>query len=97
MEEALKPITSQDWKTETYQRIEEESASKHFGKKRMKLPPPPANGQWGDYEGYLDSDGKACGLGTWTRPDNMIWVGEYKNDGGNGKITFYDSGGEVYN
>ena len=51
----------------------------------------------GTYVGELDSQNKACGFGTWTRPDNMIWVGLYKNDGGHGRITFYDSEGIIYN
>ena len=52
---------------------------------------------WGKYVGELDSDNKACGFGTWTRPDGHIWVGFYKNDGGHGRITWYNQNFTIYN
>ena len=44
---------------------------------------------WGIYEGEADEFGKACGIGKWTRPDNLIWIGTFKDDGGHGRLTFY--------
>ena len=44
---------------------------------------------WGTYEGEIDEEGKACGIGKWTRPDYLIWIGQFKDDGGHGRLTFY--------
>ena len=54
------------------------------GNKQMKL-----YEHWGIYEGEADEFGKACGVGKWTRHDNLIWIGTYKDDGGHGRLTFY--------
>ena len=44
---------------------------------------------WGDYTGELDSECRACGVGQWMRDDLELWVGLFKDDGGHGKLTFY--------
>ena len=54
------------------------------GVKRLKL-----YGYWGDYIGEIDDQSRANGLGIWKRSDGDIWVGLFKDDGGHGRLTFY--------
>ena len=54
------------------------------GVKRLKL-----YGYWGEYTGEIDEKFRANGLGIWKRSDDDIWVGLFKDDGGHGRLTFY--------
>ena len=46
-------------------------------------------GYWGEYTGEIDEQFRANGLGIWKRSDDDIWVGLFKDDGGHGRLTFY--------
>ena len=56
-----------------------------LGTKQLKL-----YEHWGEYVGEVDEKGMACGFGKWTRHDNNIWIGLFKDDGGQGRFTFYE-------